>query len=83
MNPWLLAAAGFVLCLVPCAVTCLRGDAIDRLCGLEATSVVQSLLLIALAQAMKRSSFSDLALALALLTFGGGLVVARFLERWL
>jgi multicomponent Na+:H+ antiporter subunit F len=36
-----------------------------------------------LAQAYDRSIFFDLALALALLSFAGGLVFARFLERWI
>ena len=81
-QAWLLTALGLVACLVPCAVTCLRGAAIDRLVGLEMTSVVCPLLLMALAQASADPSLYDLALALALLTFGGGLVFARFLERW-
>ena len=41
------------------------------------------LILILLAQGMNRPSLYDLALALSLLAFGGGLVFARFLERWL
>lgn len=82
-GAWLLAAAGLVVALVPCAATCLRGSALDRLVGLEMTSVVLALFLVVFAQGMDHSSFYDLALSFALLTFGGGLVFARFLERWL
>ena len=36
-----------------------------------------------LAQAYDRAIYFDLALALALLSFAGGMVFARFLERWI
>jgi multicomponent Na+:H+ antiporter subunit F len=36
-----------------------------------------------LAEGFGRLPFFDLALTLALLSFAGGLVFARFLERWL
>ena len=39
--------------------------------------------LVVLAEAFHRVPFVDLALTLALLAFGAGLVFARFLERWL
>ena len=41
-----------------------------------------SLAMILLAEEMGRPLFLDLGLALALLSFGGGLVFARFLEGW-
>jgi multicomponent Na+:H+ antiporter subunit F len=54
-----------------------------RLIGLEMAGMIISLLLVLLAEGMHRPPFYDLALAVALLSFGGGLVFARFLERWL
>ena len=42
-----------------------------------------SQLLFLVAVGEKRVPFVDLGLAVALLAFGGGLVFARFLERWL
>lgn len=80
---WKWAAAAMLAALVPCAVTCLRGSLADRLAGLEMTGVVVTLELVLLAQAYHRIPFYDLALTLALLSFGGGMVFARFLERWL
>ena len=80
---WLTAALGLLLALVPCALTCLRGKPIERLVGLEMAAVIQTLLLVCLAEAFERATFIDLALALGLLGFGNGLVFARFLERWL
>jgi multicomponent Na+:H+ antiporter subunit F len=83
MNVWLVAAAAMMLCLVPCGIVCFRGKAIDRLVGLEATSTICVLILMLLAEGFGRLPFFDLALTLALLSFAGGLVFARFLERWL
>ncbi|MFL5309603.1 MAG: monovalent cation/H+ antiporter complex subunit F [Myxococcales bacterium] len=83
MNAWLVAASGLSLSLVPCALTCLRGGPVHRLVGLEMAGVCESLVLLLLAEGFQRPLFYDLGLALALLTFGGGMVFARFLERWL
>ncbi len=83
MTAWVAAAGLLVASLAPCAAVCLRGDPLARLAGLEMTGVVVALALVALAVASGRTSFVDLALASSVLAFGGGLVFARFLERWL
>ncbi len=83
MNSWLLAATAMLFCLVPCGIVAFKGTAMDRLVGLEMAGLVEALLLVLLAEGFHRPAFYDLALALALLAFGGGLVFARFLERWL
>lgn len=78
-----LTAAGLFLALVPAGVTVFRGAPLDRAAGLCMASAVLTLLMLALAQAFAQPTFQDLALALALTSFGGTLVFARFLERWL
>ncbi len=83
MNAWLLAATAMLFGLIPCGIVVFRGTPMDRLIGLEMAGIVESLLLILLAQGMNRPNLYDLALAMALLAFGGGLVFVRFLERWL
>ena len=83
MNVWLWASLGMMVSLIPCAIVCLRGKPMDRLVGLEMAASVEALLMLLLAQGFHRISFYDLAVTLALLSFGGGLVFARFLERWL
>jgi len=83
MNPWLVTAAFLLLCMVAPFILCARGDAVSRLVGLEAGGTMASVILLLLAVGFNRDPFTDLALALALLSFGGGLVFARFLERWL
>jgi multicomponent Na+:H+ antiporter subunit F len=79
---WTVAALALLIGLVPCGVVCLRGQPTERLVGLEMAGNVDALVLLLLAIVYQRTIYLDLALALALLTFAGGLVFARFLERW-
>ena len=83
MTEWLVAAVALLAGLVPCGWLCLRGDAVDRLVGLELAGIIDTLVLVLLAEAFGRQIYFDLALALALLAFASGLVFARFLERWI
>jgi multicomponent Na+:H+ antiporter subunit F len=83
VTAWVVAALALLAGLVACGAVCLRGDPVDRLVGLEMAGTVATLVLLVLAQAYDRAIYFDLALTLALLTFAGGMVFARFLERWL
>ena len=83
MNIWLWTASALLMCLIPCGMLCAHGDPLDRLVGLEAAGVIGVVTLLVLAEGFGRMLYTDLALALALLTFGGGLVFVRFLERWM
>lgn len=83
MNPWLFSAFVLLLLMVPCFIACLRGDVVNRLVALEAGSAMAAIILLLLTEGYGRIPFVDLALTMALLAFGGGLVFARFLERWL
>ncbi len=83
MNVWLIAAAALMFGLIPCGIVVFTRDAMNRLAGLEMAGMIETLILIFLAQGYNNTNFYDLALAMALLSFGGGLVFARFLERWL
>lgn len=83
MNIWMIAALAMLACMVPCFLACLSGDAARRLIALEAGSVMTVLELLLLMEAYHRVPFVDISLTLALLSFGAGLVFARFLERWL
>ncbi len=83
MNAWLIAAAALLFALVPCGIACFRGTAMERVLGLEMAGIVDCLILLLLAQGFNNPNFYDLAVALALLDFGGGLVFVRFLERWM
>jgi len=83
VNLWLAAAFVMVLALLPCGIVCFKGGTIGRLVGLEMADTICVLLLILLAEGFHRLPFYDLAVGLALLAFGGGLVFVRFLERYL
>jgi multicomponent Na+:H+ antiporter subunit F len=83
VNVWMVATMALLAGLIPCGVTCLRGGVADRLVGLELAGVVVTLVLLLLAEAFGRAIYTDIALALALLSLAGGLVFARFLERFL
>ncbi len=83
MNMWLAAATAMMLCLVPCGIACFRGAPVDRVVALEAAAAICVLILMLLAEGFGRLPFYDLSLTLALLSFAGGLVFTRFLERWL
>jgi multicomponent Na+:H+ antiporter subunit F len=83
VNAWLIASLALLVGLVPCGVVVLRGTPMDRLVALEIAGTVNTLILLMLAQGLHRPPFFDLALVLALLSFAGGMVYARFLERWL
>lgn len=83
MNPWLGAAMALLLGLIPCGIVLVRGEEFDRLVALELAGTLTVLILVLLAQGFARSTFYDLALTLALLSFPAGLAFARILERWL
>lgn len=83
MNVWLGAAAGVCVALIPCADMCLRGAPERRLVGLEMTGTIVTIALALFTVGFGRLPFMDLPLALAIMSFGGGLVFARFLEKHL
>lgn len=83
MNPWLLASAAMSLSLIPCAAMCLKGSPERRLVGLEMTGLLMTLILVVLTIGFGREPFIDVALAMAILSYGSGLVFARFLEKHL
>lgn len=83
MNYWLWSALALSLALLPCLYVCAFKPAEDRLVAMEFASCIVTLDLVLLAEGFHRPSFYDLPLTLALLSFGGGMVFARFLQRWL
>ncbi len=61
----------------------LRGSPERRLVGLEMTGMIVVMGLALLTVGFGRAPFIDLPLALAVMSFGGGLVFARFLGKHL
>lgn len=83
MNIWLAAALALMAGLVPCLIVILRAGLTEALVATQLATTLTILILLLLAQGYGRPSFADLALALALLSFPGGLLFAHFFERWL
>ncbi|MEU6089742.1 monovalent cation/H+ antiporter complex subunit F [Streptomyces sp. NPDC047085] len=80
MNAWLAAAAVLsTLAVPPCVWVVGRGPAQERLAGLDLATAFVTVLFLLTAQGVGRSSYSDLALVLAVLGPAGTLVFARFL----
>lgn len=83
MNLWLGAGILVAAALLPCAAMCLRGSPERRLVGMEMTSILVIIIMVLFTVGFHRAPYIDLALALAVMSFGGGLVFARFLEKHL
>jgi multisubunit Na+/H+ antiporter MnhF subunit len=83
MNAWLWSATVLVLAMLPCLAVAARGSWLDAFVALEATGVLGSLVLLLLAQGFARGVYFSLALVFSIASLVGGLVFARFLERWL
>ncbi len=81
MNDWLAAALAMIVCLIPPGIACFRGRPEERLVGFELAGTLTALAMVLIAEGLGRPSFLDLPLTVALLSFAGGLVFARFLER--
>jgi multicomponent Na+:H+ antiporter subunit F len=81
-HTWLVAAIWTIALIAPSAARALRGGPANRLVALELVSMEGAVAMIMLAEAYNRLPLYDVALALALLSFAGGLVFVRFLERW-
>jgi multicomponent Na+:H+ antiporter subunit F len=81
---WLAAAMAMLVAgLAPCLLATLRGEPADRLAGLIAAGPMATLVLLLLAAGYGRPAYLDVAFVLALLSFAGALVYARFLGRML
>ena len=64
-----------------CLLAVMHGEPLSRLVGLETLAVVAIVVLLLLARAAGRSPYLDVALVLAVLSFAGSLVFARFWGR--
>lgn len=75
------AVAALAAVLAPCLVRTLFGDPADRLSGLILAGPSATLVLLLLAAGYGRPTYLDVALVLAVLSFAGSLVYARFIGR--
>ena len=69
--------------VTPCLLATLHDDPLRRLAGLEALSAVVTVDILLYALVVGRTAYLDVGLVLALLSFAGTLVFARFFGRTL
>lgn len=78
MNVWLIAATVLLAGLLPCGWVLMRAKIVDSLVALELASTLVTLVLLLLAEGFHRSSYFELPVVLAALSFVGTLVFIRF-----
>ena len=77
-----IAIVVLLVALGPCAWTCWRGTPEDRMVALGLTGTVPALILLLIAVASGEAALASLGAVLAIMSTGGTLLFARFLERW-
>ena len=82
MNPAFVAAAiVLILCLVALTSVALWAEAADGLPALQLGGAVTTMALVCLSVGLKSTAMTGVALISGVLTWAGGLVYARFMER--
>jgi multisubunit Na+/H+ antiporter MnhF subunit len=82
VSSFVIAAIAMLVALVPLGVVLCRAEVMSAVVAYEAIGSVAVLVLMLLAAGFRRSGEFELAVLLAVLLLGGGLVFVRFLERW-
>jgi multisubunit Na+/H+ antiporter MnhF subunit len=81
VNEWLVAACVLLVGgLVPLVIAAATADAISGAVALNLAGPVAALILLLLSEGLHRQPFVDLAVVLAVVSFVGSVIVARFLE---
>lgn len=82
MNAFTVAATALIAGLAPLAVVAAVRRAIDGLVALELAGAILVLVLMCLAVGLHQSIYFTVAVVAAVTSWTGGLVIARFLGRW-
>jgi multisubunit Na+/H+ antiporter MnhF subunit len=83
VNVFLVAALAMMVGFVPVGVVCIRYQPFDALAALELGGALATTILLCLAQGFERSSYFDVPVVCAAMTWVSGMVFARFLGRHL
>jgi multisubunit Na+/H+ antiporter MnhF subunit len=81
VSPWLIAAIVLLVALLAPLYVALRRSLMDALIALEVVGIVQSMVLLLLAEGFHRIVLMDPALVLAVMTTIGALAFVRLMER--
>ncbi|HEX2028468.1 MAG TPA: MrpF/PhaF family protein [Nitriliruptorales bacterium] len=77
------ALLGMLVAFTLSVVAALRGDVGARVVAVQLSSVIMTLMIVLVSAKFGRDFVLEVALVLAVVIIVGGLVFARFLERWL
>jgi multicomponent Na+:H+ antiporter subunit F len=81
MNEWTLAATVLLIGgLAPLVLAAVIGDVMSAAAALNLGGPVAALILLLLSEGLHRQPFVDLAVVLAVVSFAGSVIIARFLE---
>ena len=83
VTAFVAAAIAMLIGIIPAGIVLSRGNLMAAVVAYEFITSVMVMVLALLAQGFQRSGLFELAVLLAVLMFGGGLVFVRALERWL
>jgi len=81
--PFVAAAVAMLIGIIPAGIVLCRSSLMAAVVAYEFITSVVVMVLALLAQGFGRSGLFELAVLLAVLMFGSGLVFVRALERWL
>lgn len=81
LTPWLAAATFFLVCVGACGIAAWRRRTFEALIAMELAGVLTTMALVCLTVGYQRGSYGDVAVITAVLTWVGGLVFVRFLDR--
>ena len=83
VTAFVAAAIAMLIGIIPAGIAACRGNLMAAVVAYEFITSVMVMVLALLAQGFQRSGLFELAVLLAVLMFGSGLVFVRALERWL
>ncbi|HET8583570.1 MAG TPA: monovalent cation/H+ antiporter complex subunit F [Jatrophihabitans sp.] len=83
MSAFVAAAIALLVVMIPAGVVLWRGKLMEAVVAYEMISSVVVMVLALLAEGFQRPGVFELAILLAVLLLGSGLVFVRALERWL
>ena len=83
MNAFLVTATVLLAALAPLGATAVIRRPLDGLVALELAGALLVLVLLCLAVGLHRDIYFGVAVVASLTSWIGGLVIARFLGRWL
>lgn len=81
MNAFTIAGTALLLGFVPIGIVCLRGRELDAVVALELAGAVTALVFLCLGEGFHRSSYFDVPIVCAALSWVSAMIFVRFFAR--